>query len=491
MPPVLTALLTAAFVLFLFARDARHAKAGQSGALWIPVLWMAITGSRFVSQWIDAAHAGITAGTEGSPIDAIYFGALIVVGVLVLMRRRVALGEVVRKNGWLVAFLVYGLASVSWSDFPLVASKRWVKTLGHPVMALIILTDPDPVNAFRTVMKRCAYLLLPLSVLLIKYFPVYGRGFDPFTGNAMNSGVGLTKNGLGHLCMVLGLFFFWNLLTQRRAGDPRTRRGEILLSSGFLLMIGWLMKMANSATSIATLTLGVGMILALGSRFVGKRSVGTFVVVVLLIALAAESVFGVYEEVIGLLGRDPSLTDRTHVWTDALALQDRPLIGAGFESFWLGPRLEALWAKWWWRPIQAHNGYIETYLNLGLVGAFLLFAAIFSTFRKITKQFLTDYDVARLRLAFLVAILAFNFTEAGFQAVHFVWTVFYIIAIDYRRREAKRTVQSHAERVGGQARDVGLAATTGQGANGAVSEGAQQERFHHLSSPGAGFRRPV
>ena len=178
MPPVLAALLTAVFVFFLFARDARHAKEGQSWALWIPVLWMAITGSRFVSQWIDPGHAGVTEGTEGSPIDAIYFGTLIVVGIGVLVRRRVALGELVRKNGWLVAFLVYSLASVLWSDFPSIASKRWIKTLGHPVMALIILTEPDPVNAFRTVMKRCAYLLLPLSVLLIKYFPEYGRGFE-------------------------------------------------------------------------------------------------------------------------------------------------------------------------------------------------------------------------------------------------------------------------------------------------------------------------
>ena len=199
-------------------------------------------------------------------------------------------------------------------------------------------------------------------------------------------------------------------------------------------MIGWLMKMANSATSLATLTLGVGTMVVLGSGLVSKGSVGTFVVVSLLIALAAEFTFGLYEEVIALLGRDPSLTDRTYVWADALALQDRPILGVGFESFWLGPRLEALWAKWWWRPNQAHNGYIETYLNLGLVGVFLLFAVFVSTFRKISKQFSTNFDFARLRLAFLVAILAFNFTEAGFKAVHFVWTMFYIIAIDYPRR---------------------------------------------------------
>ena len=39
--------------------------------------------------------------------------------------------------------MAYGLLSVLWSDFPLIAGKRWIKTLGHPVMALIILTEPE------------------------------------------------------------------------------------------------------------------------------------------------------------------------------------------------------------------------------------------------------------------------------------------------------------------------------------------------------------
>ncbi len=352
----------------------------------------------------------------------------------VLVGRHVVIGELVRNNRWLVAFFLYGLASILWSDFPFIAFKRWIKTLGHPVMALIILTDPDPANALRTVMKRCAYLLLPFSVLFIKYFPQYGRGFDAFTGEAVNVGVGLSKNDLGYLCMVFGLFFFWNLLTTRGAKDRRVRQGEVVLSIGFLCMIGWLLKMADSATSFFTLVLGVVAMIVLGLGFVNKRLIGTYVIVGIFVAVGAELSFGVYAEVVGLLGRDATLTDRTEVWADALALQDSPILGLGFESFWLGPRLQTLWAKWWWKPIQAHNGYIETYLSLGAVGVFLLLGLIVSTFRKISNQLLTNFDFARLRLAFLFAIIAFNYTEAAFNGVHLVWTVFYIIALDYPKR---------------------------------------------------------
>jgi exopolysaccharide production protein ExoQ len=127
------------------------------------------------------------------------------------------------------------------------------------------------------------------------------------------------------------------------------------------------------------------------------------------------------------------LTDRTLVWADALALQDNPLLGAGFESFWLGPRLEALGAKWWWQPAQAHNGYLETYLNLGIVGVMLLAGVLVATFRKINAALFVDFDFARLRLGLLFAILAFNFTEAAFRGLHLVWTLFYIIALDCRK----------------------------------------------------------
>ncbi len=52
MPPSLATLLTVAFIVILFSRET--GKQGDvSGALWLPVLWMTITGSRFVSQWIS------------------------------------------------------------------------------------------------------------------------------------------------------------------------------------------------------------------------------------------------------------------------------------------------------------------------------------------------------------------------------------------------------------------------------------------------------
>jgi len=442
MPPSLALVLTLGFIAALVVRDAVR-REPVDGALWIPVFWMVVTGSRFVSQWINLGNKGFSASvSEGSPLDAMYFLVLIMVGLIVLVRRRVRVAEVLRKNAWLVAFAVYAFVSILWSDFPFIALKRWIKTLGHPVMALLVLTDPDPSRALRTVLRRCGYFFLPMSVLFIRYFPEYGRGFDAWDGAAYNRGIGLTKNDLGYVCMIMGLFFSWNLLSASTIPDKGSRNWEMALSAGFLAMVAWLLKSANSATSLVTLVLGLAMLIVLRSGLVNYRRLGTYFIVGVVLITILEVGFDIYAGTIELLGRDPNLTDRTAVWTDVIALQPNVAIGAGFESFWLGARLEHMWAKWWWHPSQAHNGYIEIYLNLGVIGLVLLVGVLVSAFRKIKQQLSSDSqrDFAQLRLAFLVAILAYNYTEAAFKGVHLVWTIFHLVAMDYSPDYSASTV---------------------------------------------------
>jgi O-antigen ligase len=435
MPPAIATFLTVGFILFLFLRDPER-KDGASGAMWLPTMWMAITGSRFLSQWMQLGDSA-SAADEGSLLDVAYFLTLILAGICVLIGRRVNVGELFRDNQWLFLFLLYCFFAILWSDYPFTSFKRWVKALGNPIMALVILTDRNPVVAFRIVMKRCSYLLIPLSVLFIKYLPEYGRGFDFFTGKPTNHGVGLTKNDLGYVCMLFGLFFYWNLLAARQIQDRRRRHREILLSVGMLLLIGWCLDSADSATSLISFLIGAATLTALGLRVVNKRAIGTYLIVCILAVWALNSIFDISDRILLALDRSPTLTDRTHLWGDVLALQDSPIIGAGYEGFWTGERLRALWAAWWWHPNQAHNGYIETYLNLGAVGIALLCGVIVSTYRKIAKKLSTDFPFARLRLALLFAILAFNYTEAAFKGVHLVWTLFYIIAIDCAVRERR------------------------------------------------------
>ena len=440
LPPVVALWLTFAFIYFLFRRERRE-RSGVSGALWIPLIWVLITGSRLVSQWLALGSGGIGPPEEGSPIDAAAFAVLIGGGLYVLNRRQVNLSDFAKNNRWLIVFLLYCLVAVAWSDFPLIAFKRWIKVLGHPVMALIVLTEPDPYKAVQRLLKRSAYVLVPLSICFIKFYPQYGREFSFWDGTPFNTGVTGNKNSLGYDCMIFGIFFFWNTLQALQIKDRKARRREFLLNVGFLAMVWWLLSQASSATSLTAMLVGTFTIALVGLPIVNKRFIGTYLVIGILVFALLEPIFGIYANVIKSLGRNLTLTDRTDVWQEVLKLQTNPIFGLGFESFWLGKRLETLWQEFPWRPVQAHNGYIETYLNLGVVGVGLLVGQIIGTFGKVRRDLLRRFEFARFRLGFLFAIVVYNYTEAAFANTSLVWTIFFLIAIDYpRSRQLSQSV---------------------------------------------------
>src|SRR6266700_2241933 len=143
MPSTLALALTLGFIGFLYRRDIRE-KPNVTRALWLPIVWTLLVGSRSVVQWLSVLGVS-TAGSieEGNPVDAAVYFTLIAAAFYVLSRRRISFSEVFRNNPWLVAFLLYCLLSLAWSDFPFIGFKRWIKALGHPAMALILLTEPN------------------------------------------------------------------------------------------------------------------------------------------------------------------------------------------------------------------------------------------------------------------------------------------------------------------------------------------------------------
>ena len=368
---------------------------------------------------------------EGSPLDAAVFLTLIVAGFVVLRRRRIKFSVFARNNRWLLAFFIVSLISIVWSDFPFVAFRRWIKILAHPIMALIVLTDPEPIAAIKWLFKRLAFVLVPLSICFIKYFPEYGRGFDSWSGVAFNSGVTLNKNELGYLCSMFGMFFFWNMLQAFKIESRRGRRKELYLNIGLFLLNGWLLQQSSSATALITMLLGIATILVLGLPFVNKRYVGFYLIAAVGIFVALQPFVDVYAHVVKGVGRNLTLTDRTDLWQLVLQLQNNPILGTGFESFWLGDRLDVLWDRFAFHPTEAHNGYIEAYLNMGCLGVALLIGQFLGTFMKIQRDVVRRFEFGRLRLAFLLALVFYNYTEAPFAGVSFVWTMFFLIAVDY------------------------------------------------------------
>jgi exopolysaccharide production protein ExoQ len=164
------------FIFYLFIEDGRD-EVDSAGGLWIPLVWMFFAGSRWLSAWLDLQPPldSADAYSEGSPIDRAVFLALIIAGIAVLRRRRIDWFALFSSNKLLALYLLYCLVSVCWSDVPFIAFKRWGKDLGNPIMVLVILTTPDPTQALAQTLRRLAFLVLPLSVLFVRYYPATRR----------------------------------------------------------------------------------------------------------------------------------------------------------------------------------------------------------------------------------------------------------------------------------------------------------------------------
>jgi exopolysaccharide production protein ExoQ len=179
--------------------------------------------------------------------------------------------------------------------------------------------------------------LLPISVLFIKYYDYLGRGYTP-DGDQMNTGVTTNKNSLGVIVLVSSLGALWRVLALFSAKDQSGRRRH-LIAHGILLAFGIaLLGMANSATSISCFALGA--ILMLVTKMPAfKRRPGAVhaLVAIIVIAGGLTMLFGGQAGVVHALGRQTNLTGRTDIWAAVIPALSNPILGDGFESFWIGP----------------------------------------------------------------------------------------------------------------------------------------------------------
>ena len=236
MNPTLAALVYTLGIAGLFYLN-RDKSVRTSRGLWIPVIWLWILGSRGVSVWLAGGQYSTSSAEElmdGSPIDALVFQLLIAGGLAVLVRRGPRSLSVMKANWPIVLYFSYCLLSVLWSDFPGVSFKRWIKATGDVVMALVVVTDARPIAALQRLFSRVGFVLLPVSAVLIKYYPLLGRGYNQWTGEQANNGVTTDKNLLGVSTYILALGAFWQVLRLWRNSSLPNRSRQLLAQCALL-----------------------------------------------------------------------------------------------------------------------------------------------------------------------------------------------------------------------------------------------------------------
>ncbi|HVO72679.1 MAG TPA: hypothetical protein VMT35_01535, partial [Ignavibacteriaceae bacterium] len=319
MPPILALTLCVGLIALLLWIE-RKRNPLSSLALWIPTFYMLIQGSRPFGSWFEQSRSSYYIDTwtiesvdldAGSPVSRLVLIALLLFSLLILFRRKTKWPLIFKDNLALILLFIFLGISILWSDSAFSSFKSWIRLAEAIPIAMVVLSERAPLEALESVFRRCAYVLVPLSLVLIKYYPHLGVLYGRWSGMSMWIGVTPDKNSLSQLCVLSILLIVWAYFRDRQAKNLSRDRSAIYADS-FVFAIAIFLLFGSgtkgSATSEVVLIIGSASLLLLYGMYNSARHIAVYLVFAAVL-MWPTLIFcdSVLVEVTSALGRDPSL----------------------------------------------------------------------------------------------------------------------------------------------------------------------------------------
>jgi O-antigen ligase len=372
--------------------------------------------------------------TSTLPENLFWFASFAVASAALIRDRRDSLA-LLRASMPLVLLILLAVCSTIWSDDPSTTLRRSIALVVSGTVALCAVRRLGLQEFVNTLGVGIAILAL-ISSLLITFLPDIGR-----TPDGEWQGFFARKNTFAQV-MTLGL------ITWACRPSPKSSEGRVMLF-GLLCLIMILLVGAQSGTSlVVTLLTGIIGVGLLSARRRFRNRPKLFLFFALCASLIAGACCSIAQDAaLDALGKDTTLTGRTEVWqftTEAIA--ERPILGYGYKVFWLSngaadpSERTGTWAT------QAHNGLIETGLDLGSVG---IVAAIFFIITALIRASLCFWNgtgaLSIWPLLILGSTILTNFTEATlFKYFDVSWVIVvaaFLFATDAQSARCARSPQ--------------------------------------------------
>lgn len=339
---------------------------------------------------------------------------LIAFGLFLLHFRPMAL--ILLKNPLLVLIVLWMWLSAAWSLDPEVTFRRALLHSSFVLMACFV--------AYRYTFRQIVALLFLITIVVVAS-SIYFIVLDPFLGFNPDGrgarGAFLHKNTLGNF-LVVGVAVAASALRLRLV--PRLA-GFAMLAASIALLI-----MANSSAALLVVAVMFGVFILV----MLKEQLSSRLLAVVIAFFTGSLIFGVMllianiDEFFLAIGRDATLTGRDAVWSYVLRMIDeRTLLGYGYSAFWeTEPIASYVKESLQWTITHAHNGFLEMWLELGVIGMGLMIAfLVVCVFRAVFGQ-LPDHAMA-LILPFFIAMIVNDLVETHlFVYKHFGWIVMLI-----------------------------------------------------------------
>jgi exopolysaccharide production protein ExoQ len=352
--------------------------------------------------------------SQGHLENQIFWPAMAASSVVLVVRNRSRIGKLILPPHiiCLLLYLAFAGASALWAFKPQLSFTRF--TLQVMILASVIL--PIMLAARTADVMGGVFLCFGFGLILNVLLGPYEAG--------NYGGYFLDKNGFGQFAAIAFLLALREVLYR---GLRRVLGMIVVVIAGIVLFL------TNSKTAI-----GFGLLAPFLAGFTlmtrKMMRISPAIVVFIIIALL---IF--FRDNVGwYLFNDPTFTARTVIWDFVTyEIGRRPLLGWGYQSFWLvGADAPAIFeAPGWVKTMpHSHNGYLDTVLEMGLVGLALLVIFIMTTLHAIGR--VADRDPARAwsMLSLAIFVIFHNLLETSWmRGSDFVWMMFALLAAELGR----------------------------------------------------------
>ncbi|MFS0739641.1 O-antigen ligase [Brevundimonas sp. 3P9-tot-E] len=295
-----------------------------------------------------------------------YYPAYLLALILVCLRPERALKGLIRSP-LLIALLLLTAATYFWSIMPELTARR-IPALAFTTLAGVALASRWSWRSLTEIIAGTLAVLAILSFLVGALLPQMGRMDEIFPGAWR--GLWLEKNSMGNVMVKTTVFLL-------AAGVMAPERRKLWFGLAVVPVLLILLSTSKTALVVLVLSLASMGFVAVVKSGPLRAVVATWLAVVfvigagLLIAMETDTFFA-------LLGKDATLTGRTEIWSGIMQqMAEHPWKGFGYGAVWDDPSFTG--PKAWigyqahFMPADAHSGWLELYIALGL-GGVILFA---------------------------------------------------------------------------------------------------------------------
>ncbi|MBC3767646.1 O-antigen ligase family protein [Neptunicella marina] len=338
----------------------------------------------FINQLISSNHQGdeFAQNVAGSGLKQVVGIVLLAMGLYLIARLPIKqIWQGIKHNALWILLVAYFALSVSWSPVPAISFRRVIAFVTLLVVAYCLVELFEPVSLLKLVARTIAVAAaLGLLYFIISPENASIRQSD-IRANAF-LGIMADKN-TGARLYAYALLIMWGLKLYQRKWD---------IAACLVLLVCILL--AQSATAVVMTTAGIGVItlLRLLRSPRPQHNLNRILLFCLLLAGGSLLISYFYEDLLALLGRDPTLTNRVIIWQlmDTYVAQHQWL-GYGFGAFWASDAVDGFVDSWGYIG-NAHSGYYEALLNGGMVCLIIVCLLFIKTLADLVKRYISRPD---------------------------------------------------------------------------------------------------